>query len=62
MIVGCLKCKRKFDSKLRSTICPHPTLAVCDDRLRKGSYISPELDKALDEFVADKPKSIIKDV
>lgn len=62
MIVGCLKCKRKFDSKLRSTICPHPTLASNDGRLYKDGYISPELGRALDEFVADKPKSIIKDV
>jgi hypothetical protein len=65
VIVGCPKCKRKFDDEFRTTICPHPTFAANDGKNNlkhhKDSYISPELDTALDEFVADRPKSIIKD-
>jgi hypothetical protein len=65
MIVKCEKCHRDFDDEFRDTGCPHSTFAANDGKNHfkhyPGSYISPELDKALDEFVADKPPSIMKD-
>lgn len=50
MIITCPKCKRRYDDKERLQECPHALLPI-------GSA----LDKALDEFVVDKPKSIMKE-
>lgn len=64
MIITCSKCKRRFDDEFRDTGCPHPTFAANDGKNNfahhPDSYISPELDKALDDFVADKPKDIMR--
>lgn len=49
MIITCPKCKRKYDDKLRLAQCPHALLPI-----------GPDLDKALDAFVADKPKDIMR--
>lgn len=65
MIIQCEKCKRKFDDEFRDTGCPHSTFAANDGRNNFAhhpeSYISPELNEALDAFVADKPPSIMKE-
>lgn len=49
MMISCPKCGRKYDDQQRLAKCPHALLPVGKD-----------LDKALDAFVADKPKDIMK--
>lgn len=49
MRVTCPACKRQYDDQERLKQCPHALLPVGKD-----------LDKALDEFVADKPKDIMR--
>jgi hypothetical protein len=65
MIVQCEKCKRRYDDEFRDTGCPHKTFAANDGdnnfSHHPESYLSDDLDKALDDFVADKPKDIMRE-
>lgn len=65
MIVQCERCKRSYDDEFRDTSCPHRTFAANDGNNNFAhhpeSFISPELDKAMQVFLDDKPSSIMKD-